>query len=274
MKKEIQVIDLFCGGGGASQGFLQGGANVVLAVDSWGEALKFHEMNHPNVKTLNMELGGSIVEMARIIEAHIDRSKHFHLHGSPPCQAFSIASHHRLHASNGHGLVNWFIELVHYLKPDSWSMENVIPVTKILEGINYLIINSADVGVPQSRRRVIAGEGWKYEPLISKSEWITVKDVLPYIESLSPVPSMVKQYKNASIEKPFPTITSHSPNQLKVIINGQKRALTFEERGILFGWNDIKIPDNIRKSDLRKIVGNMITPPVTKRIIESISLPF
>ena len=50
MNRGVEVIDLFCGGGGASHGFLRAGLNIVLAVDSWEVALDIHRLNHPNVK--------------------------------------------------------------------------------------------------------------------------------------------------------------------------------------------------------------------------------
>ena len=70
----------------------------------------------------------------------------------PPCQAISNAS--RRDASEGMPLVMHFLELVDNLEPDSWSMENVPPMKKLLPSyVPATIINSAELGIPQQRRR-------------------------------------------------------------------------------------------------------------------------
>lgn len=94
--------------------------------------------------------------------------------GSPPCTQFSYANR----GGNGDiadGLkdIYKFLEVVNYLKPKYWAMENVPRVSNILEralGIGgqlhkfrhlftvNIIANSADYGVPQSRKRMIAGD--------------------------------------------------------------------------------------------------------------------
>jgi site-specific DNA-cytosine methylase len=65
-------------------------------------------------------------------------------------------------------------------------MENVVPVRKRLpEGTPSVVLNSADFGVPQTRRRCFAGEGWLAEPTHLKDEWVSVLDALPYLNDLS-----------------------------------------------------------------------------------------
>ena len=54
----ILVIDLFCGIGGFSTGAIQAGANVILAVDMWNDAIVIHTKNHPNTTHWVEELGG------------------------------------------------------------------------------------------------------------------------------------------------------------------------------------------------------------------------
>jgi DNA (cytosine-5)-methyltransferase 1 len=36
---KLRVLDLFCGCGGLSQGFLEAGYDVVLGVDNWQDAI-------------------------------------------------------------------------------------------------------------------------------------------------------------------------------------------------------------------------------------------
>ena len=82
-------------------------------------------------------------------------------------------------------MVRWYLDLVKSVMPDSWSMENVVPVRKRLpEGTPSSILNSADFGVPQTRRRCYAGEGWVAEPTHAKEEWVSVIEALPHLADL------------------------------------------------------------------------------------------
>lgn len=45
-KNMVNVLDLFCGCGGLSQGFIDAGYNVVLGVDFDEAALKTFKYNH------------------------------------------------------------------------------------------------------------------------------------------------------------------------------------------------------------------------------------
>lgn len=195
-KVKIVVVDLFCGGGGFSTGAVQAGATIALAVDFWEDAEKVHHANHPTVPFVNVALGDLDADLEMIrhyVQPYLDMGYHFHLHGSPPCQAISNAS--RRDASEGMPMVYHYLDLVAELEPDSWSMENVPPVQKLLpNGVPSIMLNAADFGVPQQRRRCFAGEGWavtkthenkklkstKKDP--KRLPFKTVIDALPHLE--------------------------------------------------------------------------------------------
>ncbi len=161
-KKKIVVVDLFCGGGGFSTGAVQAGAVIALAMDLWTPAMKVHHANHPYVPFLQHEVGDLDIDVALIkeyVQPYLDMGYHFHLHGSPPCQALSNASSRD--PREGLPMVMHYLDLVEVLEPDSWSMENVVPVRRFLpEGTPHVTLDSADFGVSQKRRRCFAGEGW------------------------------------------------------------------------------------------------------------------
>ena len=181
MKKPVVVVDLFCGMGGFTQGAIDAGAEVILSVDAWDEACKVHEANHPNIRIDCIELGNPdwYKGLLRFL-APYRGNFHIHIHGSPPCQALSNAS--RRDPEEGMPLVVWFLNLVKSVIPDSWSMENVVPVRKRLpEGTPSVVLNSADYGVPQTRRRCYAGAGWIADPTHTKEEWVSVIEALPHL---------------------------------------------------------------------------------------------
>ena len=220
----VEVVDLFCGGGGFSTGAIQGGAKVVLAIDNWKPALKVHHANHPNVPTAEIELGGSIVETAVFIREHLTPGSHFHLHGSPPCQALSNASNRD--SEEGMVLVNWFIDLVRYMKPNSWSMENVIPVAKKIDkhrpGTPYVKLNSADFGVPQTRNRIFAGEGWVAEPTHTKDDWVSVIEALPDLQGELEM-TINKNIRQRTVDEPMRSMTSKTPSQTRIVSRRRKK---------------------------------------------------
>ena len=228
-KPLVQVVDLFCGGGGFTEGAIRANAEVVLSIDCWDEAIEVHKANHPNVPCENYTLGGSIVETAAFIRSRLTPGAHFHLHGSPPCQKLSNAS--SSNSEEGMILVNWFIDLVRYMKPDSWSMENVVPVAKKIDkhrpGTPYVKLNSADFGVPQTRNRIFAGEGWVAEPTHTKEDWVSVIEALPHLEEeLNANPRIVSRRRKANEEpqsytpdRPAHTITQVTHIMENIVVN-------------------------------------------------------
>jgi len=174
------VVDLFCGCGGFACGVHQAGHEVVLSVDFWKDALDVHAANHPGSEHLLLELGP---EAEDILIAAIERAvagRPWHLHGSPPCQNLSNANA-KADTDEGMRLVLWFLDLVERLQPDSWSMEQVQPVIKHLPvGTPVRVLNSADFGVPQTRKRAFCGRTWVANPTHA-GRWVSWLEALPHL---------------------------------------------------------------------------------------------
>lgn len=157
-------VDLFCGIGGASQGAADAGFDVVLAVDDQHESLDVHASNHPNAQHVCLKLPCQ--------HHHLNLPKaeeNWHIHGSPPCTLLSSANKTSSAAEkrDSASLVSWYVQFALESTASSWSMEQV-PSKEVLlildefkrqwpEQVAYTVVDFYFLGVPQNRKRVIAG---------------------------------------------------------------------------------------------------------------------
>lgn len=86
------VVDLFCGAGGLSKGFMDAGFNVVFGIDWDDAALTTFGHNHGNAEAIKLDLFN--LDNVKCIkdklkEKNIDKLDV--LIGGPPCQGFSLA---------------------------------------------------------------------------------------------------------------------------------------------------------------------------------------
>ena len=159
---DYQFVDLFAGIGGASQGATQAGLRVVLAIDSDKFMLGVHELNHPEATHMNIELPPKQ-------PLPLPTSGKWHLHGSPPCNKVSRINQDVTPEQRKHGLslVRWYLRYALASNATSFSMEQV-PAECVLKVVkkfkrrhpgklDYCVVNCYDLGVPQTRKRLIAG---------------------------------------------------------------------------------------------------------------------
>lgn len=201
--KDFAVVDLFCGVGGLTHGFLLEKFDVSAGVD-FDESCKYaYEQNNCNAKFLHKDITQlNAKELNKLYRSN----KRKILVGCAPCQPFSI--YNRKNDSKGKSVINtdnkWkllysFLELIEKTKPDIISMENVPLLLKFNKGkvfndfvkklkelgysVTTFIVNAQDYGVPQRRKRVILfgskfGEVKLIEPLINNNEYVTVRDAI------------------------------------------------------------------------------------------------
>lgn len=159
------VIDLFCGCGGLSYGFIEAGYDVVLGIDHWQDAIKTFEHNHKGsiglVADLFNETPKEISKKTGIKKADI-------IIGGPPCQGFSIAGK-RIVDDERNKLYKSFVSFVEFYKPQVFLMENVPNIVSMGKGVVkdniiedfeklgynvvYKVLLASEFGVPQNRRR-------------------------------------------------------------------------------------------------------------------------
>ena len=165
----LTAIDLFCGAGGFSKGFENAGIKVVYGVDINPAFEKTFTENHLSTRFLCYDISREVPKEIKECELDI-------VFGSPPCQGFSDARGNREPQNKiqimRNSLPIHFARWVKELRPKIVMMENVsgmatyrvggklfIDILKrIFNKIGYdftwKILNSADFGVPQERRRV------------------------------------------------------------------------------------------------------------------------
>jgi len=172
----LKALDLFSGCGGSSLGILRAGFDLVAAVDSDEQALQTHVENMGRCEPVLHDL--SDVDVSVLPEEARDP---VYVHGSPPCKGFSTAAGKRDADDPRNSLVFSFIDWVEELRPTVVSMENVPGMTSITNSFmdemvatyreagytaKWKILNAADYGVPQKRKRVFTvawKKGWEPE---------------------------------------------------------------------------------------------------------------
>jgi len=173
-KKGIALVDLFCGAGGLSLGFVQSGYSVKLAIDFEPMCIETYEYNHPEIDPDKI-LCEDIRKIAEHIDNYVDQEIDIVI-GGPPCQGFSSANkHHRVIDDPRNELYKYFITAVKRLCPKVVVMENVKGMLKVANQVvddyesivihkdgkdftykvAYELLNSADFSVAQNRERLI-----------------------------------------------------------------------------------------------------------------------
>jgi DNA (cytosine-5)-methyltransferase 1 len=164
------AIDLFSGAGGMTLGFEQAGFDVLASVEIDPIHCAIHEYNFPFWTTICRDIqeitGSQIKQLSKIGDRSIDV-----IFGGPPCQGFSLIGK-RLLEDERNVLIYHFVRLILELKPKYFVIENVPGMAigkhqKLLQKIfdvfsqnnynietNYQILNAANYGVPQSRKRL------------------------------------------------------------------------------------------------------------------------
>lgn len=161
---KLKVIDLFCGAGGLSCGFMKGdnGAHFesVLALDNDKAAIRTYNANfgeHGIVANIEEWIAENTIPKADIVI------------GGPPCQGFSLLNKNR---EGDHRRALWepYMDIIEQSSASVFVMENVPgllsseefqDIRNRAEGMGFFllnpsVLNMADYGVPQTRKRAIA----------------------------------------------------------------------------------------------------------------------
>lgn len=180
LKELPKIIDLFSGCGGLSLGFTKEGFDIIGGVEMSKSAIENISYNlHWRYEKESTHIYGDIKEIDINLFKDKLEQKNTIVIGGPPCQAYSMAGRSklrslgedRIHTNDSRGcLYKELLRYVYELNSIGVVMENVIEsvnyggvnipqlVCEELEKKGYMaywtVLNAADYGVPQTRRRV------------------------------------------------------------------------------------------------------------------------
>ena len=227
-----KVIDLFCGAGGMSEGFVNAGFVVAAAFDIDEMACRTFEANIP-AKVICTDIE-NIADPIAVLDG-LPVSSISVVIGGPPCQGFSNVGRARIQSLDEanqrqllakNELYQHFFRFVEAYTPAYFVMENVPTLENFENGayikairessrqLGYEIIseklNAVDFGVPQKRRRLIIvgsriGHHFLWPRTINENDRVTLAQAISDLPSVKPpsleeeldycMPSQVSDYQ-------------------------------------------------------------------------------
>lgn len=157
----MKAIDLFSGPGGLTIGMKRAGFEPLISVEWVKDASDTNRSHSPEIDHLNTDI--------RDVNFKKYNGTVDFIYGGPPCQPFSLGGL-RKGKKDSRDMIPEFIRALKEVNPDYFLIENVPGLimkkaspyfNKILSELSSLgyfvswkILNSADYGIPQKRRRI------------------------------------------------------------------------------------------------------------------------
>lgn len=197
----MNLVDLFAGCGGFSTGFEMVGFKTLLAIERDQSAASTYAVNHKETRVLQED-----ITKVQSLEGYINIEDIDGIIGSPPCQGFSLSGN-RDPKDPRNSLFMDYLRFVSEIRPKFFVLENVTGMLsmKTIAGIKvmqiiqeevydlgyklvYRILNAAEYGVPQARKRLILigvrndleinPEELFPEPMLDENDYITVDEAI------------------------------------------------------------------------------------------------
>lgn len=183
--EKYTAVEIFSGGGGLACGLREAGFRIVAAVEMEPHAAATFKSNHPTVQVYRQDVRTiKSAMMSALADGKVDV-----LAACPPCQGFSSLTAKYRRDDERNDLVAEVGRIAKEIRPAAIMMENVPGLAlkgkprlekllRHLKGLGYKpstsILQVADYGVPQHRRRLVmlAGLGFSIsmpEPTHSKA---------------------------------------------------------------------------------------------------------
>lgn len=162
----MNLVDLFAGVGGMSEGFQMAGFDIIFAVEYDKEIAYSYKQNHPQTEVFAENICDLNAERLHEKYPQVDI-----IVGGPPCQGFSQKGKRLSLDDPRNFLFQQFVRFVSVFKPKYFVLENVPNIITTSNGyfkdqivkefnnlgyeVTYGILCAADFGVPQDRRRAV-----------------------------------------------------------------------------------------------------------------------
>lgn len=298
----MRAIDLFAGLGGFSEGAEQAGCRVVWAANHWPAAVQVHANNHPETAHVCQDL-----QQADWTQV----PAHDLLLASPACQGHSCARgadrpHHDATRATAWAVVS----ALECHRPPFGLIENVPEFTRwvlfpawcaAITALGYAIsphlVDAADHGVPQHRRRVIIVLSRSAHPLeldLPRREYVPAETIVEFdagrwapivragrsAATLARIAAgrqqhgdrfLIAFYGNErggrSLQRPIGTITTR--DRWAVIDGDRMRMLSVPEARRAMGFrSSYQLPE--RQRDAMHMLGNAVCPPVVRDCVNAL----
>ncbi len=195
------AIDLFCGGGGLSVGLKQAGFQIVAAVELNEPAYRTYKANHRKVKVFLQDI--TCITGKELLQTSPTHNIDL-IAGCPPCQGFSSLTAKYKKDDPRNKLILEMLRIIKEVNPKAVMLENVpgliirgntifnyfvTELKKLNYVVNYDVLQVADFGVPQKRKRLVLLAGKNFainipSPQYSETginrlkKWRTVRDFI------------------------------------------------------------------------------------------------
>ncbi len=274
-KNGYNFIDLFSGAGGLSCGLVMAGFNPVATVEIMPEAVETYKYNFIDVKKMDESVETSDISLESTKKQLYEKVKGKDIHlivGGFPCQGFSMSGN-RVVADKRNSLYLEMKRIVEYLQPDCVVMENVEGLRSMLGGaiekmikddyenigydVNVTVLNSADYGVAQTRRRVIfiankkGVKNYHPKPILGVNEYKTLGEE-------------IERFMNMPEDKKINHIITNHSEEMK------KRIMAVPEGQSLYGnYSDAwkKSPWNMPSCTVKENHGGVNIHPKLPRVL-------
>lgn len=195
------VVDVFCGVGGLTHGFVRENFTVIAGIDSDRSCKYAYEQNN-GAQFIHKSI--EQVSSKDILELYPEGNKKI-LIGCAPCQPYSQYTKKYQSKDQKWKLLDVFAELICDVEPDIVSMENVPNLINFNNGQVYdsfvskleekyhvrsYVIYCPDYGIPQKRKRLVllaskSGPVDIIAPTHTPESYKTVRETIEYLPSLS-----------------------------------------------------------------------------------------
>jgi DNA (cytosine-5)-methyltransferase 1 len=309
-------MDMFCGAGGSSAGARLAGADVVHGIDAWDLAAPTFRDNFDDATVDIRTLGPKSRPPRMLTHGDIDL-----LLASPECTNHSPAKGSKPRSENSRRTSRYVFNFAKRLRPRWIVLENVVQIRnwrgfKTLIGelrnfgyhIRFEVLDAADFGVPQTRRRLFVLCDLDEDPVLVKSrkrKRRSAEDVIRldgpwssrplYLEDRAGptleraeraidalgkrVPFLIVYYGSDGaggwqrLDRPLRTLTTLDRFGL-VTWDGREpmlRMLQVDELRRAMGFPATFRFDHGTRRDQIKMIGNGVCPPVMAAVIEELT---